>query len=67
MKTRESKRKKESSSPSENKSEIKTRMKIQELLNKNMRTPIGMFHGKELNERCFVNDLFKYLDISIKE
>lgn len=52
--------------PTEKGSEIKARMKVQELLQKNMRTPLGMFHGKELNERCFVNDIFKALDIKIK-
>jgi hypothetical protein len=48
-------------------SEVKTRMKVQELIEKNMRTPLGMFHGKELNERGFVNDLFKNFDITPKK
>lgn len=67
MKSGTSKTKKEVQNPAETKAELKARMKIQELLQKNMRVPIGMFHGKELNERCFVNDLFKHLNISIKE
>ena len=48
-------------------SEIQVRMKVQTILQKNMRTPIGMYHGKELNERCFVNDLFKNFDITPKK
>jgi hypothetical protein len=50
-----------------NPSEVQVRVKVQTLLQKNMRTPIGMFHGKELNERCFVNDLFKNFDITPKK
>lgn len=50
-----------------NSSETKVRVKIQEILQDNMRTPIGMFHGKELNERSFVNDLFKNFDITPKK
>lgn len=48
-------------------SEGRIRAKVQELLEENMRTPIGMFHGKELNERCFINDLFKNFDITPKK
>jgi hypothetical protein len=48
-------------------SEAKVRMKIQELLEKNMRPSTGMFGAKELSERNFVNDLFKHLDIEIKK
>lgn len=48
-------------------SEAKTRAKIQLLLQNNMRTPIGMFHAKELNERNFVNALFKNFDITPKQ
>lgn len=48
-------------------SEVKVRMKVQEILSKNMRRPMGLFHGKELNERCFVNDLFKNFDITPKK
>jgi len=48
-------------------SEIQVRVKIQTLLQNNMRAPIGMFHGKELNERGFVNDLFKNFDITPKK
>lgn len=59
-------KKQETEEVSEKGSEIKARMKVQELLQKNMRTPLGMFHGKELNERCFVNDIFKELDIKLK-
>lgn len=40
-------------------SETKSRIKVQDILQKNMRTPIGMFHGKELNERGFISSLFK--------
>lgn len=42
-------------------SEVQVRMKVQDIMHKNMRSPIGMFHGKELNERCFLNELFKIL------
>lgn len=48
-------------------SELQVRVKVQAILAKNMRTPIGLFHGKELNERCFVNDLFKNFDITPKK
>lgn len=44
-------------------SEREMRMKVQKVLQENMRTPIGLFHGKELNERGFVNDLFNNFDI----
>ena len=54
---------KEEKSPSE----VQVRIKVQAILQKNMRTPLGMFHGKELNERCFVNDLFKNFDITPKK
>jgi len=47
-------------------SEGKVRVKVQEIIADNMRTPIGMFHGKELNERGFINDLFKHFDITPK-
>lgn len=47
-------------------SETQVRLKIQSLLQNNMRTPIGMFHGKELNERGFVNSLFKNFNITPK-
>lgn len=40
-------------------SQLKARVKVQELLEKNTRRAMGMFHAKELNERTFVNDLFK--------
>lgn len=48
-------------------SEVKVRMEIQKILNDNMRRPMGMFHGKELNERGFVNDLFKNFNITPKD
>lgn len=48
-------------------SELKIRVKIQQILQDNMRQPIGMFHGKELSEKSFVNDLFKKLNITLKE
>ena len=48
-------------------SELKIRVKIQQILQDNMRQPIGMFHGKELNEKGFVNDLFKKFNITFKE
>jgi hypothetical protein len=47
--------------------EVQVRMKVQAVLQKNLRTPLGMFHGKELNERGFVNDLFKNFDITPKK
>jgi hypothetical protein len=47
--------------------EAQVRMKVQAVLQKNLRTPLGMFHGKELNERGFVNDLFKNFDITPKK
>jgi hypothetical protein len=47
--------------------EVQIRMKVQAVLQKNLRTPLGMFHGKELNERGFVNDLFKNFDITPKK
>ena len=43
--------------------EVQVKMKVQAVLQKNLRTPLGMFHGKELNERGFVNDLFKNFNI----
>lgn len=43
--------------------QVKVKMKVQAVLQKNLRTPLGMFHGKELNERGFVNDLFKNFNI----
>ena len=45
----------------------KVRAKVQEILAKNMKHPTGMFHSKELNERCFVNDLFANFDIIPKD
>jgi hypothetical protein len=48
-------------------SEVRVRMEVQAVLQKNMRAPIGLFHGKELNERCFMNDLFKNFDITPKK
>ena len=51
----------------ENKSsEGKMRVKVQKVLQDNLRTPMGMFHGKEINERGFVNDLFKNFNITLK-
>ncbi len=47
-------------------STIKARLKVQEILDKNIRNATGLFHGKELNERCFVSDLFKNFHIIIK-
>lgn len=47
--------------------EVQVRIKVQAVLQKNLRTPLGMFHGKELNERGFVNDLFKNFDITPKK
>jgi hypothetical protein len=47
--------------------ESQIRIKVQAVLQKNLRTPLGMFHGKELNERGFVNDLFKNFDITPKK
>ncbi len=55
-------KKKEEKSPSE----LKIRIKIQQLLQDNMRYPIGMFHGKELSEKSFVNDLLKKFNITLK-
>lgn len=48
-------------------SEAKSRITIQKLLEKNMRQANGMFHCKELNERSFVNDLFKNFDLTPKQ
>lgn len=48
-------------------SEIKVRMKIQQLLENNMRPSTGMFGAKELSERNFINDLFKNFDIDFKK
>ena len=53
--------------PKKNTSEIKVRMQIQQIMHDNMRTPIGMFHSKELNERNFINDLFKNFNITPKD
>ena len=47
-------------------SEVQVRMKVQAVMQKNMRTPIGMFHGKELNERGFLNELFIFFYITPK-
>ena len=48
-------------------SKQKAAMAIQDSLQKNMRRPIGMFHGKELNERSFVNDLLKKYQLIPRE
>ena len=45
----------------------KNRAKVQEILEKNMKHPTGMFHSKELNERCFLNDLFANFDLTPKK
>lgn len=60
MKTEDNKDRKQTS-------ELKIRVKIQQILQDNMRQPIGMFHGKELSEKSFVNDLFKKFNITLKE
>jgi len=56
----------ESNTPAKQNSDIKNRMAVQKLLEKNMRQATGMFHSKELNERCFVNDLFKNFNLTPK-
>jgi hypothetical protein len=47
-------------------SPVQLRVKIQMLLEKNLRSEIGSFHSKELNEPGFLSDLFKHFDITIK-
>lgn len=48
-------------------SQTQMRVKVQELLQNNLRQAIGMFHSKELNEFCFLNDLFKNFDLTPKQ
>jgi hypothetical protein len=60
-------KKEEKSTKKSNGSIGAVRAKIQELLQENMRTPIGLFHGKELSETSFLNDLFKNFTITPKK
>lgn len=53
-------------SPEKKNSTMQNRAKVQQLIEKNMRQATGMFHSKELNERCFVNDLFKNFNLTLK-
>lgn len=43
-------------------SKMQVRVKIQELIQENMRPAIGRFDTKELNERGFTDDLVKYIE-----
>lgn len=47
-----------------NTSQVQVRAKVQELLEDNLREPIGRFHCKELNEHGFLNDLFKNFELT---
>ena len=48
-------------------SQVQMRAKVQKLLEDNMQQAIGRFHCKELNETCFLNDLFKKFTLTPKE
>ncbi len=48
-------------------SQIQMRAKVQKILEDNMQQAIGRFHCKELNEKCFLNDLFKKFTLTPKE
>lgn len=48
-------------------SNVQMRVKVQKILEDNMQPAIGRFHCKELNETCFLNDLFKKFTLTPKE
>ena len=48
-------------------SQVQMRIKVQKILEDNMQQAIGRFHCKELNETCFLNDLFKKFTLTPKE
>lgn len=48
-------------------SNVQMRAKVQKILEDNMQPAIGRFHCKELNETCFLNDLFKKFTLTPKE
>lgn len=45
-------------------SKVQTRIKVQEILQKNLRSANGLFHAKELNERGFLRDLFNNFELT---
>lgn len=45
-------------------SQMKVRVKVQELLQDNLRYPTGNFRCKELNESGFLRDLFKNFELT---
>lgn len=48
--------------------QMKVRVKVQKLLQDNLRYPVGNFHTKEINESGFLRDLFKNFELtSIKK
>lgn len=47
-------------------SDIKVKIKLQEVINDNTRPAIGRFHSKELDERGLIKDLLKKFDIKLK-
>ena len=50
---------------SQNKNQqMKVRIKVQELLQDNLRYPAGNFRAKELNESGFLRDLFNNFELT---
>lgn len=47
-------------------SAMKIRVKLQEVLQNNLRSAIGNFHSKEFNETCFMSDLFRNFELKQK-
>lgn len=48
-------------------SQMKARVKVQEMIEKHTRNAIGRFHAKEFNERLFVDELFKNFTLTPKD